>query len=180
MLKCKSCFFDFFSRGVYWLVIGTFYLMSASCMASSASGSENQNPIGSKVSSAVNFSIVIPEVLRILENNYPPVLMAAIDIQVPRISAAQRIVVLSTMGKGFCMDMSLKKSHITDWNLRLSGSTGSSLEQTAEGYRLCLRRAGRYELALQHEFELGAGSLAIAKSQAALLAWPVNLSVVTP
>ena len=132
-----------------------------------------------KAQSALNFGIVVPEILRILENSHPPTLQPTGDAPVGPIPALQRVVVLSTLGKGFCMDMSLVHAHIASWKLRVSGTAGSWLQQTAGGYRLCLRRAGRYELALEHEFELkDAGSATV--NPASGLGWPVNVSLSTP
>ena len=51
-----------------------------------------------------------------------------------------------------------------------------------DSYRLRLGRAGRYELALQHEFGLKQANPAEARNQPELLslAWPVNVSMVSP
>lgn len=61
--------------------------------------------------------------LRVVENSYPPLLPAA-DAQTGRISALQRVVLVSTLRKGFCMDLRLTQPGVTGWQVLASGSTG--------------------------------------------------------
>ncbi|MHB1199012.1 MAG: hypothetical protein ACYCZ6_05530 [Polaromonas sp.] len=142
----------------------------------SASASERLSTDGRPASAAVNFSIIIPAVLRVIENKHPRSLPAA-DTQTSRISALQRIVLVSTLGKGFCMDLQLNRRQIADWQVQLSGSAGARVQASGGGYRVCTSRAGRYELALQHDFSLNdnvRGALAPA------LDWPVSMSLTAP
>jgi hypothetical protein len=125
---------------------------------------------------AINFAIVIPAVLRILENSHPLSLPMA-DTSDAHISVSQRLVLVSTLGKGFCMDLQLSQQQLTDWQLQVSGSASARIEPSAGGYRLCVGRAGRYEVALQHEFTLKDSARA---DGAAALDWPVLVSLATP
>lgn len=156
----------------------------------SAHASEAWRTDGQPVSAALNITIVIPAVLRVLENTHPLSLPPA-DTLTARTSVVQRMVLVSTLGKGFCMDLLLNRQQIADWQLSVSGSAGIWLEPAASGYRLCAARAGRYELALQHDFILKEKSREIARTAGAAgsaglerLAsapdWPVNLSFATP
>lgn len=144
----------------------------------SASAAETLTVDGRQASAALNFTIIIPAVLRILENSHPSSLPMA-DMPASRVSAMQRMVLVSTLGKGFCMNLRLTQLEVADWQLRVSGSAGTWIEPSDGGYRLCARRAGRYELALQHDFSLKEkdGNRA---SPAAALDWPVNVSLATP
>ena len=89
----------------------------------------------------------------------------------------QRLVLVSTLGKGFCMDLRLTQQQLTDWQLRVSGSAGTRIEPSEGGYRLCVGRAGRYEVALQHDFSLKDGA---RQGLAPALDWPVNVSLASP
>lgn len=142
----------------------------------SASASESLSADGHRASAVANFSIIIPAVLRIVENSHPRLLPAA-DTKTSRISALQRMVLVSTLGKGFCMDLQLTRRQIADWQVQLSGSKGAWVQASEGGYRVCTSRAGRYELALQHDFSLKddvRGALAPA------LDWPVSMSLAAP
>lgn len=131
---------------------------------------------GRQASAALNFSIIIPAVLRIIENSHPPSLPAA-DPQTSRISAMQRMVLVSTLRKGFCMDLQLTQPQLADWQVQISGSAGAWIQPSEGGYRLCSGRAGRYELALQHDFSLKDGTRG---KLAPALDWPVNVSLSAP
>ncbi|UUZ74532.1 hypothetical protein LP414_19115 [Polaromonas sp. P1(28)-13] len=127
-------------------------------------------------SAALDLRIIIPPILRILENNYPRSLPAA-DTQTSRISALQRMVLVSTLPKGFCMDLQLTQRQVTDWQLHVSGSAGAWIQSSEGGYRLCAGRAGRYEVALHHDFSLRDS---MRGTMAPALDWPVHLSLTTP
>ena len=131
---------------------------------------------GRQTGSSLDFRIIIPPVLRVVENSYPPVLPAA-DGQTGRISALQRVVLVSTMRRGFCMDLRLTQSRMTDWQVQASGSTGISVAPSEGGYRVCASRAGRYELALQHAFSLK-NRLSASAKPAPAVDWPVQLDLV--
>jgi hypothetical protein len=143
-----------------------------SALAREALSTDGHPPAGT----AINFAIIIPAVLRILENSHPLSLPVA-NTPDAHISVSQRLVLVSTLGKGFCMDLQLSQQHLTDWQLRVSGSTGTRIEPSAGGYRLCIGRAGRYEMVLQHDFHLKDGPRA---DPAPALGWPVHISLAAP
>jgi hypothetical protein len=146
---------------------------------------------------AVDFAIVIPAVLRLLENDHPAELQPLAAPASP-ISALQRVVLVSTLRSGFCMDLRLTplqvgQTQVADWQVQLAALSGAAAASGARveafdgGWRVCTRRAGRFELALQHAFSMrptapeARVSMAIdAAGQTASLGWPVALSLSTP
>jgi hypothetical protein len=142
----------------------------------SVSASEALSIDGHPASAAINFSIIIPAVLRVIENSHPHSLPAA-DAQTSRVSALQRMVLVSTLGKGFCMDLQLTRRQVSDWQLQVSGSAGARVQASGGGYRVCTSRAGRYELALQHDFSLKDNT---PDETIPALDWPVSLSLTAP
>jgi hypothetical protein len=148
------------------------------CTPLSARAGEMLSVDKSQASTKLDFAIVIPAVLRILEDSHPAALFSA-DTTGSLISATQRMVLVSTLGKGFCMDLQLNQQQVAGWQLNVSGSAGTRVEAADGGYRVCALRPGRFELALQHAFSLkerkpGADALASNFS------WPVSVSLVTP
>lgn len=131
-----------------------------------------------QASTTLDFAIVIPAVLRILENSHPAALLSA-DTAGSLISATQRMVLVSTLGKGFCMDLQLNQQQVAGWQLNVSGSAGTRVEAAEGGYRVCAMRPGRFELALQHAFSLKDHKPGTA-AQASSLSWPVSVSLATP
>ena len=131
------------------------------------------------VSAALTFAIVIPSVLRLLENTHPEVLPAFSPAD-PLVSALQRMVVVSTLGKGFCMDLRLTHQQVANWYLTSSGSSaGISIEAAEGGYRLCARKAGRFEVSLQHNFQFTPTSTSTSTPTYSMR-WPVNVSLANP
>jgi hypothetical protein len=146
---------------------------------------------------AVDFAIVIPAILRLLENDHPAELQPLAGPAAP-ISALQRVVLVSTLRSGFCMDLRLNaltagQAQVADWQVQLAALSGAAAASGARveafdgGWRVCTRRAGRFELALQHAFSMQPRAaapgvnLAIDKTgQAASLGWPVAISLSTP
>lgn len=164
-------------RALAWLALcAGILLVPAWAHANQASSADGQ-----PVTAAVNVSIVIPPVLRILENSHPLALppLDALDTLAAHTSALQRMVLVSTLGKGFCMDLRLSQLQISDWQLKISGTAGTWLEPVTEGYRLCAARAGRYELTLQHDFFLKEKDQRRTDPSTAL-AWPVYVSFALP
>lgn len=115
---------------------------------------------GSHASASLNFRIVIPPVMRVIENSHP----AQIDGDLP---VEQRLVVLSNLKRGFCASLRLSDPALAGWQLQTEQVSGVTLQAVADGYRLCASRPGRYTLRLQHDF--GATS-----RQQAAMAWPVQ------
>lgn len=81
------------------------------------------------------------------------------------------------------------QAHIADWKVQLAALSGAAAASGAQveafegGWRVCTRRAGRFELALQHAFSLQP-FVGIRETTAPRLAtalgWPVALSLNTP
>lgn len=115
-------------------------------------------------SATLNLRIVIPPVMRVLENSHPQQIDPEAD---GSLSAQQRLVVMSNMKRGFCVTLRLADPALDDWQLTTAPQSGVQLSPVADGYRLCSNRPGRYTLLLQHQF----GS-SPASSNA--LNWPVQ------
>ena len=152
-------------------------------------------------SGAVDFAIVIPAILRLLENDHPAELLTLAEQDSP-VSALQRVVLVSTLRSGFCMDLRLNlaqvgQTPVADWQVSLAAlsgtaaASGARVEAFEGGWRVCTRRAGRFELALQHAFSLQPATQASRQAlagntpgsvagEAAALNWPVALSLSTP
>jgi hypothetical protein len=129
---------------------------------------------GRQTSSSLDFRIIIPAVLQVVENSYPLQLPAA-DAQTGRISAVQHLVLLSTLRKGFCMELRLAQPRMTGWQLQASGSAGIQVQPSSDGgYRVCASRAGRYNIALQHAFSLKDN---VSANAAPALSWPVYMDL---
>lgn len=122
---------------------------------------------GQGASAGLDFRIVIPPVMRLLENSHPAQLVA--DLQ-GRLAGTQTLVVLSNLKRGFCLMLKRPPSEgaaATAWNLKALQADGLSADFTAEGWRLCAAGPGRYTWRLQHEFEpAGEGS-------PRAMSWPV-------
>jgi hypothetical protein len=148
-------------------------------LPSSARASETlqQDGKSGSVSAALTFAIVIPSVLRILEDTHPEILQAFSPSD-SLVSAQQRMVLISTLGKGFCMDLRLTHQQVASWHLTSSGSSaGIWVEATLGGYRLCARKAGRFEISLQHNFGLTQNA---GPASPPSMRWPVNISLANP
>jgi hypothetical protein len=146
---------------------------------------------------AVDFAVVIPAILRLLQNDHPAELQPLAGPAAP-ISALQRVVLVSTLRSGFCMDLRLNaltagQAQVADWQVQLAALSGAATASGARveafdgGWRVCTRRAGRFELALQHAFSMqpraaapGVNLAIDTTSQAASLGWPVAISLSTP
>ena len=121
--------------------------------------------VGSGSASAtLNFRIVIPAVMRVLENSHPEQLVAdASGTQ----SAQQRLVVMSNLKRGFCVTLRQTDPQLSGWRLQTAQDSGVSLSPVSDGYRLCTARAGRYTLLLQHAFDTGSDHTTAVR-------WPVQ------
>lgn len=104
---------------------------------------------GTGSSASVDIRIIVPPVMQVLENTHPSQLGVAVDGQW---NAQQKLVVMSTMKRGFCVTLRLATPQVDDWQLNTLVESGATLDAVADGYRLCTARAGRYTLLLQHAF----------------------------
>lgn len=145
----------------------------------------------------VDFAIIVPAILRLLENDHPTELLSLAGPALP-VSAFQRVVLVSTMRSGFCMDLRLNpmpggQAHVADWQVQVAALSGVASVSVARvdafdgGWRVCARRAGRFELALQHAFSLQPSARAAeanaptgAIGDATAIGWPVALSLTSP
>lgn len=108
---------------------------------------------GQGASAGLDFRIVIPPVMRLLENSHPERLVA--DLQ-GRLAGTQTLVVLSNLKRGFCLMLKRPQSDgaaATAWNLKAVQADGLSADFTGDGWRLCAAGPGRYTWRLQHEFD---------------------------
>lgn len=121
---------------------------------------------GASASAALQFRVVIPAVMRVLENSHPSQLETAAD---GALVGQQRLVVVSNMRHGFCVALRRNQAGAGPWQLETAANNGAALTPTADGYRLCTSRPGRYSLLLQHRFEPTATLTA--------LAWPVQTDI---
>lgn len=118
-------------------------------------------------SASLNFRIIIPPMMKVMENSHPVQLTAGADGD---LSAEQRLVVLSTMKRGFCVTLRLATPGVDRWQLHSPPAHGVSLTPVEDGYRICSARAGRYNLVLQHRFGVN------APAQQAMH-WPVQTDI---
>lgn len=100
-------------------------------------------------SASVDIRIVVPPVMQVLENSYPMHLEGAVDGEW---HAQQKLVVVSTMKRGFCATFRLITPTVDGWQLRFQQEGSATLSAVADGYRVCTTRAGRHTLLLQHAF----------------------------
>lgn len=116
---------------------------------------------------ALDFRIVIPPVMRVVENSYPQQLAASEGAA----RAEQRLIVMSNLKHGFCASLRLTNAQVQGWRLQAAPDPAVSLQAVADGYRLCANRPGRYTLVLQHAFDTLPGSEQTA------LQWPVQTNI---
>ena len=119
-------------------------------------------------SASLRIQIVIPPIMRVLENSHPVQLEPVVGGDW---SAEQRLVVLSNMKRGFCVTLRMNTSDVEAWRLQTEQSGGITLSPVSDGYRVCTPRPGRYTLLLQHEFE------ASGNSGMQSLRWPVRTDI---
>ncbi len=121
-----------------------------------------------RASASIDIRIVVPPIMRVLENSHPSQLVPAVGGDW---SAEQRLVVLSTMKRGFCVTLRMNTSDVEAWRLQTEQTGGITLNPVSDGYRLCTPRPGRYTLLLQHEFE------ASGNGDMQSLRWPVQTDI---
>ena len=123
-------------------------------------------------SAAVHFRIVVPPVMRVLENSHPSQLQTQANGEA---SGFQRLVVVSNMKNGFCVALRRPATSAgPSWQLDVSGDSGAQLSPTADGYRLCTSRPGRYALLLQHRFQPTPSETPNPTPTMTAMAWPVQ------
>ncbi|QCB47792.1 hypothetical protein [Hydrogenophaga sp. PAMC20947] len=134
---------------------------------------------GSGASATLQFRVVTPPVMRGLENSHPSQLQASAD---GALVGQQRLVVVSNMKHGFCVALRRNQPQAGEWQLQTAEASGTLLTPTAEGYRLCASRPGRYSLLLQHSFKPAISATttqatANANTTVTAMAWPVQTDI---
>lgn len=138
-------------------------LSPAPGMGESALATNTQTPRAS-----LNFRIIVPPVMQLLENSHP----AQLDLPANgALRAQQKLVVASNLKRGFCITLRVDAQEVDSWRLQAEQPGGVTLLAVADGYRLCAERAGHYTLLLQHEFDAPAGESPKA------MAWPVQTDI---
>ncbi|WP_137921098.1 hypothetical protein [Hydrogenophaga sp. 2FB] len=139
-------------------------LAAAGLLLVPATGNGESALAGHKpASAALDFRIIIPPVMRVLENSHP----RQLDILAGgESSAQQRLVVMSNMKRGFCVSLRRATAQLGTWEVQTAPQSGMQLSPVADGYRLCGTRPGRYTMLLQHRF-------ATSDSSTNALHWPV-------
>jgi hypothetical protein len=116
---------------------------------------------------ALDFRIVIPPIMRVLENSHPLQLDTSAEGEV---RAQQRLVVQSNMKRGFCVSLRRAAPQLGTWELQTTPQSDVQLSPVADGYRLCGTRPGHYTLLLQHRFGTSEG-------RSTALHWPVQTDI---
>lgn len=140
-------------------------------LAPAASQAEAGFASGAPAASAsLDFRIIIPPIMRVLENSHPGQLDAGAD---GSLGAPQRLVVLSNMKHGFCVTLRRATADLGQWQVDVAPEPGVTVQPAGDGWRLCSARPGRYTLQLQHRFGQPADGTTTS------LAWPVQTDITT-
>ncbi len=142
-------------------------LASAMLLVPATSMGESALVTQGKASSSLDFRIIIPPVMRVLENSHPRQLDVVVGGEV---RAEQRVVVMSNMKRGFCVSLRRAAPQLGTWDLQTTPQSGVQLTATADGYRVCGTRPGSYTLLLQHRFGTRDASINA-------LHWPVQTDI---
>ncbi|GAA6142157.1 hypothetical protein [Hydrogenophaga sp. 5NK40-0174] len=122
-------------------------------------------------SASLNIRVIIPAVMRLLENSHPRQLTVGPD---GSSAGMQRLVVMSNMKRGFCVSLSRPAGMEGAWQLRQLDSSPVYVQAVAQGYKVCTMRPGRYTLELEHSFTPAQADPA---QKIASLPWPVQTDV---
>lgn len=136
---------------------------SALLLAPAPSLGESVMTIQGNGGASLDFRIIIPPIMRVLENSHPRQLDTFAD---GKVRAQQRLVVLSNLKGGFCVSLRRTAPELGTWELQTAPQSGIQLSPSADGYRLCGTRPGRYTVLLEHIFGTDASVNA--------LHWPVQ------
>lgn len=121
-------------------------------------------------SARLEFRIVIPRVIHVLENSHPTLLDPEHNGDW---SALQLLVVETNMKRGFCATLSMSTPEVRSWSVSTPKNGDITLTAVHDGYRVCMPRPGRYTLMLQHSFEATAH-----RPPNGVLRWPVKTDIV--
>ncbi|MBD3893138.1 hypothetical protein [Hydrogenophaga sp.] len=148
-------------------------LLAALCLLlnpASGIGDSRLAAPGHSARAALDFRIIIPPMIELLENSHP----GRIDVNGAAVlSAWQQLTVASNMKRGFCLHLSLSAAEVSGWRLQSTPGNGITITPLGQGYRLCSSRPGRYTLRLLHQFDITA-----TNGGPASLRWPVQTDLV--
>jgi len=140
----------------------------AALLAPATSMGESTLATQGNAGASLDFRIIIPPIMRVLENSHPSQLDAEAGGDW---NGQQRLVVLSNMKRGFCVTLRMTQPQVDDWRVNAAQADGAQLVRVSDGYRWCAPRAGRYTLLFDHAF----GS---ARATAGgPLRWPVQTDI---
>lgn len=131
-------------------------------------GESRLSPADASASASVDIRIVVPPYMRVLENSHSSELAAGAD---GTLGGEQRLVVVSTMRRGFCVTLRLAQPGIGPWQLNAAPEPGVTIESAGEAWRLCSARPGRYTLNLQHRFAMSRAASDSARP------WPIQTDI---
>lgn len=157
-----SALFPAFNRARWLIWLMAFGLGSVPLSGHGESGTESG---GQRASGSLDFRIVIPPVMQILENSHPWQVDSGPDGSA---GAQQRLVVMSNMKRGFCVHLRAKHPQIQRWQMLPIQNQGVQWTPIADGYRMCASRPGQYSLLLKHEFTYAGSAPQVA------VAWPIQ------
>lgn len=126
-------------------------------------------------SSALDFRIIIPPVIRLLDDSAPAVLSLDGAAGSP-VVVDQRLVLMSTLRRGFCLSLHMASPLVHQWQLGIRSGSGLTHEGQSDSHRFCAHRAGRYELSVQHTLVFRGST---AAPQVPPIVWPVRLELVS-
>ena len=107
-------------------------------------------PAGGSASASLNFKVIIPPVLQVLENAPSP----GLQVEGPGAwLGQQRLVVMSNLKRGFCAHLRAASGDASGWTLDIPSASGVRAERVSDGWRLCSQRPGPHQLDLQHHFQ---------------------------
>ena len=149
-------------------------LTSAVLLAATPSHAESVATLGAdsggggSASASVRIRLVVVPVLRLLENKQAS--WSETPDNSNKLVSQQKLVVMSNLPQGFCVALRQTNAQGHRWQLRALQTDGAQLAPTADGYKLCGTRPGRYNLVVEHELERDTSALQTASAPI----WPVQ------
>jgi hypothetical protein len=133
---------------------------------------------GQAARASLDFRIVIPPVVRLLDNQHPAQLRRD---ESGRLSGRQTLVLLSNLKRGACVTLRRPSSPAAEaashWRPQALDDGIATLQPAGDGWRLCTLGPGRHTLRVQHEFEPAAAQAVADPSVEPT--WPVITELTT-
>jgi hypothetical protein len=127
-------------------------------------------PPAQPAQAALDFRIVVPPVVRLLENSHPDALRPD---GTGRLAGRQTLVLLSNLKRGACVMLrpapDAPPEALRAWRAQTLDDGLATLQPAGDGWRLCTQGPGRHTLRVQHEFEATSSTV-----DAVAPAWPVR------